>query len=151
MSELQKPQPGGVGRLSRIARHKMLLLMLGGAIGTVARYELGRWISSAEWVQNSGFPLGTFVINVTGSFVLGATMVAIGHISTDTGQDVRFLIAIGFCGGYTTFSSFEWETYTLVRDGSWRMAIAYVVSSVIAGFVGVIAAVMFMRALLPGK
>jgi CrcB protein len=129
----------------------MLLLMLGGAIGTVARYELGRWISSQEWVQNSGFPLGTFVINVTGSFILGMTMVAIGHMNGDTGQDVRFLIAVGFCGGYTTFSTFEWETYTLVRDGSWRMASAYVVSSIIAGFLGVIAAVALMRMLLPGK
>jgi CrcB protein len=129
----------------------MLLLMLGGAIGTAARYELGRWISAQEWVQNSGFPVGTFVINVTGSFILGMTLVAIGHLRGDMGEDFRLLIGIGFCGGYTTFSTFEWETYTLVRDGSWRLASAYVFGSVVAGFLGVIAAVMLMRLLLPQR
>ena len=124
MNDSTEPQCSGANRLSRIATHKMLLLMLGGAIGTAARYELGRWISSQEWVQNSGFPVGTFVINVTGSFILGMTLVAIGHLRGDMGEDFRLLIGIGFCGGYTTFSTFEWETYTLVRDGGWRLASA---------------------------
>jgi fluoride exporter len=145
------PRPTWANLLFRLVRHKMLLLMLGGAIGTLARYEMGRWIATQEWARASGFPFGTFVINVSGSFILAAAAVLIFERLPPQYGDLYLLIGTGFCGGYTTFSTFEWETYQLVRDGSWRLACANVFGSVIAGFLGVIAAVMLMRLLVPQK
>ena len=64
-------------------------------------------------------------------------------------QNWYLLIGTGFCGGYTTFSTFEWETFRLVRDGSWPYALANVVGSVLAGFVGVLLGVLLVRLVFP--
>jgi CrcB protein len=97
-----------------------LLVALGGALGSVARY----WFSGVI-ARHFGevFPLGTLLVNVTGSF-------AIGFFATLTGQDGRWLFApsgriffmVGICGGYTTFSSFSLQTLNLARDGEWLYA-----------------------------
>src|SRR5215218_5618485 len=100
-----------------LARHKMLLLMLGGALGTCARYVLGRWVSGQPWAE--GFPYGTLIINVSGSFVLGFAWVVILERLRPEYQALYLLVGVGFCGGFTTFSTFELETLKLVRDGSW--------------------------------
>jgi CrcB protein len=130
----------------------MFLVMLGGALGTLARYELGRLISSQTWAQG-GFPYGTFIINVTGSFILGAAAAFLVDrpIADPVFADIFTFIGIGVCGGYTTFSTFELETYRLVRDGSWRLALLYVVASVIVGFIGVLAGVSLVKLVWPGK
>jgi CrcB protein len=126
----------------------MLLVMLGGALGTLLRYEIGEWVKTQPWAQG-GFPFATFFINVTGSFVLGAAAIIIFERLPPEYTAWYALIGIGFCGGYTTFSSFELETYNLIRDGSWRLALLYVVGSVVAGFIGVVAGVMAVRLVLP--
>lgn len=113
----------------------MLLLMLGGALGTYARYSVGRWIGSQPWAQ--GFPFGTLFINVTGSFLLAVAAVVLLERFAEH-QDWYLFVGTGFCGGYTTFSTFEWETFKLVRDGSWGAALANVFGSVLAGFIGVL-------------
>ena len=132
-----------------LARNKMLLLMLGGAIGTWSRYALGRWIGSQPWAQ--GFPYATLIINVTGSFVLAVASVVILERLRPEYQYLYLLIGTGFCGGYTTFSTFEWETYKLVRDGSWWLALGNVLASVLAGFVGVILGVALAGLLFPRR
>src|SRR5215470_16183510 len=114
----------------------VLLVMLGGAIGTYARYALGRWIGSQPWAQ--GFPYGTLAINVSGSFILAVAAVIILERLPPEHQNWYLLLGVGFCGGYTTFSTFEWETFKLVRAGSWPLALANVAGSVVAGFVGVL-------------
>lgn len=133
--------------LQSLLTNKIVLLSLGGAAGTNVRYWLGRALGEVAWAK--GFPLGTFVINVTGSFLLGIAAVLILERLPPAHQHWYVLVGTGFCGGYTTFSTFEWETYQLIRDGSVWMACANVVGSILVGFVGVAAAVLLTNLLLP--
>jgi CrcB protein len=135
--------------LSELVRSKMLLLMLGGAAGTYLRYVIGRWVGSTPWGQ--AFPWGTMIINVSGSFILAFAAVIIRERLPMEYGDWYLLIGTGFCGGYTTFSTFEWETYQLVRDGSWWAALGNVVGSVVAGFIGVVAGAMLAGLILPRR
>jgi CrcB protein len=127
----------------------MVLLFIGGGLGTLARYWLGKWINEQPWAQ--GFPYGTFVINVSGSFILGAAAVVILERLPPEHQNWYLLIGTGFCGGYTTFSTFEWETFNLVRDGSWGAALANVFGSVLAGFLGVLLAIALVSSFFPKR
>lgn len=127
----------------------MLLLMLGGALGTYLRYVVGKWFNSQPWAQ--GFPYGTLFINVTGSFILAAAAMILLERLPPKHQDWYLLIGTGFCGGYTTFSTFEWETFKLVRDGSWWYAFGNVLGSVLAGFVGVLLGVLLVSLVFPRK
>ncbi len=132
-----------------LLRNKMLMLMLGGAVGTYARYWLSKWFDAQPWTH--GFPYGTFVINVSGSFILGIAAVVILERLPPEHQDLYLLIGTGFCGGYTTFSTFEWETFQLVRDGSWAHALANVFGSLLVGFLGVLLAVALVNGLFPRR
>jgi CrcB protein len=127
----------------------MVLLIVGGAVGTYLRYWLSRWFNSQPWGQS--FPYGTLFINVSGSFILGAAAVVILERLPPRHQDWYLLVGTGFCGGYTTFSTFEWETFRLVRDGSWWYALANVLGSVLAGFVGVLLAVALVSSVFPRR
>ncbi len=130
---------------------KVMLLAIGGAVGTNARYWLAVWFDEAAWRHGTWlgvFPLGTFVINVTGSFVLGVVGVAFKERWPEHGEWFLFL-GTGLCGGYTTFSTFEWETLRLLRDGSWMMAAVNVVGSVIVGLIGVVLGAMVGNLLFP--
>ncbi len=124
----------------------MFLVIVGGAMGSYCRFALGRWINSQPWAQG-GFPLGTFVINVSGSFILGAAAVFILERLPPEHQHWYLLVGTGLCGGFTTFSTFEWETFQLVRDGSWGLALFYVLASVVAGFIGLLLGVLMMSLL----
>jgi CrcB protein len=130
-----------------LARIKVVLLIVGGALGTCLRYYLGRWLNELSWTH--GFPLGTFVINVSGSFILGFAAALILERLPPEAADLYVLIGTGFCGGYTTFSTFELETMKLVGDGSWQMALLNVVGSVVLGFIGVRGGVILVRLLFP--
>jgi fluoride exporter len=126
--------------LRSLLTSKVTLLAIGGAVGTNARYWLAYGLGEASWRKHSAwlvsFPVGTFMINVTGSFVLGL----VGIIFLEKMPEHRnwfLLLGTGFCGGYTTFSTFEWETLQLLRNGVWPMAVANVAGSVAVGFLGV--------------
>ncbi len=136
--------------LRLVARHKMVWLLVGGAAGTYCRYWLSVWIGQSAWAQVFA-PLGTLVINVTGSFILGAAAVIILERLPPEYQPWYLLIGTGFCGGYTTFSTFEWETFKLIRDGSWHLALANVLGSVVAGLLGVFLAVALVGLIFPRR
>jgi CrcB protein len=133
--------------LSWLLTHKVVLLSVGGALGTCARYYLSTWIGSPSWAM--GLPVATFFINVSGSFLLGGCAVIIRQKLPPEFGYWYLLIGTGFCGGYTTFSTFEYETYQLVGLGSWLLALANVVGSVVVGFLGVLLGVALVNWLLP--
>ena len=133
--------------LARMARNQMILLMLAGAIGTYLRYVIGRWFNVQPWTH--GFPLGTLVINVSGSFILAVAAAIILERLPPEHQDLYLLVGTGFCGGFTTFSTFEWETFKLVRDANWWYAFLNVFGSVAAGFLGVLLGVMLVGLIFP--
>jgi CrcB protein len=133
----------------RLLSHKMVWLVVGGALGTYCRYRVARWFATQPW--GATFPYGTFVINVSGSFVLGvaAALLLERMPENETVQKVWLLIGTGFCGGYTTFSTFSWETAQLIRDGSWPLAVVNAVGSVLAGLVGVFLGLALVNSFLP--
>jgi CrcB protein len=126
--------------LGAAAAHPITLIALGSAAGGNLRYWLGRWIDAQQW--RGGLPWGTFVINVTGSLLLGFLAVWFLERLSPARRELYLLLGTGFCGGYTTFSTFEWETYKLVRDGNWPAALANVCGSVAVGFLGVVLGAM---------
>ena len=112
---------------------RYLLVMAGGAAGSLARYIAGVAIMTR---LGGRFPVGTLVINVTGSFLIGLLMALL----TERFQPHpywRLLLVVGFLGGYTTFSSFEYETFSAVRDGSPWIGLINVVASVALGYAAV--------------
>jgi CrcB protein len=126
--------------LCAAALHPITLIAVGSALGGNLRYWLGRWIDTRQ--APGGFPWGTFVINVTGSLVLGFCAVWLLERAEPARRGLFLLLGTGFCGGYTTFSTFEWETYKLIRDGHWPAALANVFGSVIVGFLALAAGVL---------
>lgn len=122
---------------------KVIVVGLGGALGAIARFWLGEWISSKFPMQ---FPLGTFVINVTGSFIIGFFLTLMSRQIT-IHPNWRLLIAVGFIGAYTTFSTFEYETMKLIEEGNILSAALNVGLSVIIGFIAVWLGVVAARKL----
>ena len=108
---------------------RILLIALFGAAGTLARYGLQGLV---QIKMGSTFPYGTLVVNLTGCFLLGL----IGQFTLNriiVPPEWRMAIAIGFFGGYTTFSSFGWETAKMLEAGEWLWASTYVAASVVLG------------------
>jgi CrcB protein len=105
-----------------------LLVVLGSAAGGVSRYALGGLVAD-RW--GAAFPWGTLIVNVTGCFAIGLIMA----FAERTGLDPRWrlLLTIGFCGGYTTFSSFAYETMQLLEARDWLLVAAYVLASNVIG------------------
>lgn len=101
-----------------------------GAIGALARYLLGRFI--AERVA-SQFPLGTFVINISGAFIIGLLSALLSHKLIS--PVAQLTLATGFLGGYTTFSTMNWEGTQLARSGSLRVSMLYLGGSLFCGLV----------------
>lgn len=108
-----------------------IIVFAGGGIGSVARFAVATWIGQ-RWGRS--FPLGTFVVNITGSFLIGLLMTLMAERFLENPQ-WRLLLVVGGLGGYTTFSTFEYETGKLVADGELIFAVLNIVMSVLAGFV----------------
>jgi CrcB protein len=120
-----------------------LLVGAGGFLGANARFLLARWIGEGVATR---FPLGTFVINVTGSFLLGVLGTAVAQKLVPGADHLRLALGVGFLGAYTTFSTFEYETHALLEDGLSAAALANVALSVVVGLVAVRLGVLVARA-----
>lgn len=118
---------------------RWLLVGGGGAVGSICRYELTRW--SLGWNAATVFPVGTFLANILGSFVLGLAAALILQRLPAPWHGWYLLFGVGFCGGFTTFSTFSSETYRLWLDGKPTTAVIYVLASVAGGLLAVIAGI----------
>ena len=107
----------------------ILLVGIGGAFGAVTRYELGKFISQKS---NSTFPIGTFIINITGAILLGIIS------SINSGNNIYLLVGDGFLGAYTTFSTFMYEGFGLFQGNEKLNALIYIFGSLILGILGFI-------------
>ena len=111
-----------------------LLVGVGGFVGANARFVMARWVGS---VVEGRFPLGTFLINVSGSFLLGMLGALVSQRLVPNADALRLALGVGFLGAFTTFSTFEYETLALFEDGVWLTALSNVIFSLSAGLVAV--------------
>jgi CrcB protein len=116
---------------------------IGGAIGSVARYLLG--IGSGR-LFGLNFPWGTLIINIAGSFLIGAFVESFA-LKGEVPQVVRAFLTVGICGGFTTFSTFSLESYLLMDRGQWGPAAFYMIGSVVLGIAGLFAGLHLVRSL----
>jgi CrcB protein len=121
---------------------KVVALSVGGILGVNARYWLGAWMS--RWASPQ-FPWATVTINVSGSFLIGFLTVALTRWLPH--PNARLLVITGFLGGYTTFSTFEYENWYLWERGEMMLTAANVIGSVVAGFVAVVLGTALARGL----
>jgi fluoride exporter len=125
--------------LAAILTHPFTLIGLGGAAGSNARYWIGAWFRAQPWAQE--FMWGTFLINVSGSLLLGV----VAAVFKDKTGPAFLLLGTGFCGGYTTFSTFSMEVAEAIQKGRWDLAALYAGSSVLAALIAFAATVALVR------
>ncbi len=123
-----------------------VFVTVGGATGALARYWLSGWVASAF---SGFFPLGTLVVNVLGSFLLGFGMQAMEAMPVSA--EVRTMLTIGFLGAFTTFSTFSYEAVTLLRDGDWTRAMLYIGLSFVLGLTAVLIGIGAASVLLKAR
>jgi CrcB protein len=124
---------GLIPSLQRKSVDRFLVVFFGGGLGAMARYFVGAQVMTR---YAGRFPLGTFLINVSGSFLIGAIMAAFSA-RTGAHPNWRLFLVTGILGGYTTFSSFEYESYVATKAGTPVMGLLYIVSSVVFGYLAV--------------
>jgi fluoride exporter len=112
---------------------KYFYIAVGGSLGSIARYWVGANVSGRLGTR---FPYGTFVINITACAIIGFALTYLGsHV--ELSPALRFLIAVGFVGAYSTFSTYEWETLSTMRSGAFLLAALYAVGSLLLGLLAV--------------
>lgn len=112
---------------------QLLFVALGGGVGSCFRYLVSLWFSKSF---TGIFPWGTFVVNITGCFLIGFLMDAVSR-DASLENDLRLLLVVGVCGGYTTFSTFSAENLRLFENGNYVTLTVYVLASVILGLLAV--------------
>jgi len=122
---------------------KYLLIAIGGALGSIARYWVGSAIAGRLGAR---FPFGTFVINMTACVIIGFSMTFLAK-RADVNPAWRFLVPVGFVGAYSTFSTYEWETLATIRSGAFALASLYAVGSLVLGLAAVWCGAFFAEVL----
>lgn len=127
--------------LAEVDLQKYLLIAIGGALGSMTRYFVGSTMTNR---MGTRFPYGTFVINLTACLIIGFFLSAVER-RTEVNPALRFLIPIGFVGAYSTFSTFEWETFVHLQNGDFLIGALYVSLSILLGLVAVWLGVVLAR------
>ena len=125
----------------------LAVVTIGGGLGSVARFLATVLVQQRAALD---FPAATFIINVTGSFLIGF-LTQIGVDTAMLSPEARLFLTTGFCGGFTTFSTFSYETYRLIEDGEYRTAGLYVVSSVVLSLAGCAIGMATAHRLIAGR
>lgn len=110
----------------------LLLVFVGGGVGSALRYLIGKWLNSPE----TGIPYGTFVANILGSLLIGIIL-GLAAKNNTLNSNQTLLLATGFCGGFTTFSTFAYENHVLLKSGDFTSFAIYTIASFIVGFLAV--------------
>ena len=116
------------------------LVFLGGGFGSVLRYIIGKWLNNTE----NGIPYGTFAANILGSLLIG---IILGYAAKNEtiSQNTTLLLATGFCGGFTTFSTFAYESHVFLKSGDFTTFAFYTIASFVIGFLAVFAGMYLVR------
>jgi CrcB protein len=121
---------------------KYFFIALGGSLGSIARFWVGSAVANR---MGTKFPYGTFLINITACVIIGFSLTFFGR-RAELNPAWRFFVPVGFVGAYSTFSTFEWETFSNLQTGAFLIAVSYVVLSFIVGLIGVWCGVLTARA-----
>ncbi|HBR55614.1 MAG TPA: fluoride efflux transporter CrcB [Flavobacteriaceae bacterium] len=119
---------------------QLLLVFLGGGLGSSLRYIVGNYLNNPA----NGIPYGTFAANILGSLIIGIILGLAAKHQTLTQNTILFL-ATGFCGGFTTFSTFAYENHVLLKSGDFMSFAAYTVGSFVIGFAAVFFGIWLVR------
>lgn len=116
------------------------LVFLGGGFGSVLRYIIGKWLNNTE----NGIPYGTFAANILGSLLIG---IILGYAAKNEtiSQNTTLLLATGFCGGFTTFSTFAYESHVFLKSGDFTTFAFYTIASFVIGFLAVFAGMYLVK------
>ena len=125
---------------------KMALVYVatGGALGSMCRYLAAVWIGR---LNTTSFPFHTFIINITGSFLMGVWIGVMTLMLPGRAKDLHLLMAVGVLGGYTTFSTFSLEAYMLLEKGLWLQAAFYMIGSVVLSIAALFAGMWLLRSI----
>ena len=113
---------------------QLLLVFIGGGFGSVLRYMIGKFLNNPE----SGIPYGTFTANIIGSLLIGIIL-GLAAKNEALNQNQTLLLATGFCGGFTTFSTFAYENHALLKNGDFATFAFYTIASFVVAFLAVFA------------
>lgn len=118
----------------------IILVFIGGGFGSVLRFLIGKWLNNSE----NGIPYGTFLANILGSLLIGLIL---GYAAKNDAisQNHTLLLATGFCGGFTTFSTFAYENHVFLKSGDFTSFAFYTIASFVIGFLAVFAGMYVVK------
>jgi len=120
---------------------QLLLVFVGGGFGSVLRFIIGKWLNNSE----NGIPYGTFAANIIGSLLIGI-LLGLAAKNETLSQSQTLLLATGFCGGFTTFSTFAYENHVFLKAGDFTSFAIYTITSFVIGFLAVFLGLYLVKA-----